>query len=193
MNRRSTSLTPDYFDGMYADDLDPWRFATSDYERDKYAATLASLPRPHYASGLEIGCSIGVFTRQLAGRCDNLIAIDVVASVLDAARKACSDQPHVSFARCVVPGEWPKGRFDLVVISEVAYFLDRTDLARLAERVTGALLPGGDIVLVHWLGETDFPLSGDEAADGLIAQTGFAPLHQSRAEQYRIDVLRARL
>lgn len=192
MNRRGTSLTPDYFDGVYADDLDPWRFATSDYERDKYAATLASLQRPHYTSALEIGCSIGVFTRQLAGRCGSLIAIDVVSSVLDAARKTCSDQPHVRFERCVVPGDWPEGRFDLVVISEVAYFLDRTDLALLAQRVSRAMLPGGDIVLVHWLGETDFPLSGDEAADGLIARTDFALLHQSRAEQYRIDVLRAR-
>ena len=63
--RRPTTLDPDYFKGMYATEADPWRFATSAYERDKYAATLAALPRSHYVSGLDVGCSIGVFTHQL--------------------------------------------------------------------------------------------------------------------------------
>ena len=34
---------PGYFERLYARDPDPWRFATSEYERDKYAATLAAL------------------------------------------------------------------------------------------------------------------------------------------------------
>ena len=37
---------PGYFEQLYASDPDPWRFATSDYERDKYAATLDALPPP---------------------------------------------------------------------------------------------------------------------------------------------------
>ena len=191
MTRAGPSLTPDYFAGLYAGDPDPWRFASSDYERDKYAATLAHLPRDRYAAALEIGCSIGVFTRSLTERCDALLALDVVPSVLDAARARCADRPNARFALRAVPGEWPEGRFDLIVIAEVAYYLDRADLARLAGRVAGALDPGGDIVLVHWTGQTDYPLSGDEAADAFIAQAGFARvLHQARTDQYRLDVLR---
>jgi hypothetical protein len=68
MSRRTESIDRAYFDTLYAADPDPWRFATSAYERDKYAASLAALPDPAYGSVLEIGCSIGVFTRQLAGR-----------------------------------------------------------------------------------------------------------------------------
>lgn len=60
MTRHATSLPPDYFDVRYAADPDPWNFAGSPYERDKYAATLAALPRERYASALEVGCSIGV-------------------------------------------------------------------------------------------------------------------------------------
>lgn len=191
MSRREASLTPDYFAGLYAGDADPWRFATSAYERGKYAATLASLPRRRYAAALEIGCSIGVFTHSLAERCDGLLALDVVPSVLEAARARCAALPHVRFALGAVPGDWPDGCFDLIVISEVAYFLDRADLARLAERVAGALRPEGDVVLVHWTGPTDYPLSGDEAAESFIAMAGFARLqHQQRAEQYRLDILR---
>ena len=48
--RRTKSLDTEYFKGMYATEADPWRFATSPYERDKYAATLAALPRPHDTS-----------------------------------------------------------------------------------------------------------------------------------------------
>ncbi|GJD97614.1 hypothetical protein OCOJLMKI_4847 [Methylobacterium iners] len=191
--RRPASLDPDYFKGMYATDPDPWRFATSAYERDKYAATLAALPRPRYVSGLEVGCSIGVFTHQLCPRCDALIGLDVVSSVLEAARARCADCPNVSFRLAAVPGDWPDGHFDLIMISEVAYYLDRADLARLVARVEGALLPDADIVLVHWLGVTHYPLSGDDAAEGFIAGArGFARvLKQSRTAEYRLDVLRA--
>lgn len=191
--RRAKSLDTDYFKGMYAMESDPWRFATSAYERDKYAATLAALPRARYASGLEVGCSIGVFTHQLCPRCDALIGLDVVPSVLDDARARCADCPNVRFQLAAVPGAWPDGRFDLILISEVAYYLDRADLARLVARVAGSVLPEADIVLVHWLGVTHYPLSGDEAAEGFIAGAqGFARvLKQSRTAEYRLDVLRA--
>jgi hypothetical protein len=60
-------------------------------------------------------------------------------------------------------------------------------------RVGGAVEPGGDIVLVHWLGETDYPHSGDGAAEGFIglAAPFVRVLHQSRTPEYRIDLLRA--
>lgn len=192
MSRPSDSLSPDYFAGMYADNIDPWRFATSAYERNKYAATLANIPRPRYGRALEVGCSIGIFTRQLAERSDAVVALDVVPSVLDAARAACADHPQVSFALATVPAEWPDGTFDLIVLSEVAYYLTEADLRRLVARVEAALRPGGDVVLVHWIGDTDYPLSGDEAADGFIAGAArFArPLHQLRTAEYRLDVLR---
>ncbi|MCJ2082808.1 SAM-dependent methyltransferase [Methylobacterium sp. J-090] len=191
--RRPKTLDTDYFKGMYATESDPWRFATSPYERDKYAATLAALPRERYASALEVGCSIGVFTRQLCPRCDHLVGLDVVPTVLEAARARCADCPDATFALAAVPGAWPDGKFDLILISEVAYYLDRPDLARLVKRVEGALIPGADIVLVHWLGETHYPLSGDEAAEGFIeGARGFAHVvKQSRTAEYRLDVLQA--
>lgn len=190
--RRPTTLDPDYFKGMYATETDPWKFASSPYERAKYAATLKALPRPHYASALDVGCSIGVFTHELCPRCDALIGLDVVPSVLNEARARCADCPNARFSLAAVPGTWPEGRFDLIVISEVAYYLDRPDLARLVARVEGAVLPEADIVLVHWLGVTHYPLLGDDAAEGFIAGArGFARvLTQSRTAEYRLDVLR---
>jgi hypothetical protein len=80
MSRADRTLEPAYFDNVYAADSDPWKFASSAYERDKYAATLAAFPKPRYASAFEIGCSIGVLTSALAPRCDALLAVDAAAA-----------------------------------------------------------------------------------------------------------------
>src|ERR1700761_3998891 len=97
--------TPGYFDRLYADDPDPWNFASSEYEREKYAATIAALPPGRFARALEVGCSIGVLTRLLAVRCEALLAVDVAESALLQAEERCSDQPWVTFARMAVPAE----------------------------------------------------------------------------------------
>lgn len=192
MSRFETSIPPTYFEEMYDRDPDPWRFAQSPYEQEKYAATLAALPRQRYAAGLEVGCSIGVLTRQLAGHCDALLSLDVAESALERARAHCTDRPHVRFERRRVPGEWPMGRFDLILLSEVVYYLDRDDVRRLAARVDAAATPGADILLVHWLGETHYPLSGDEAADAFIEASKAERVGQRREEAYRLDILRPR-
>ncbi len=186
------SLPPAYFDALYARDVDPWRFAASDYERAKYAATLAALPRPRYRQALEVGCSIGVLTAQLAPRCDALLAVDVADRALAEARTRCAALPQVALRRMVVPGDWPGGRFDLILLSEVLYYLDAADLARLADRVAASLAPGGDALLVHWTGETDYPQGGDAATEAFIAALApvTRPLRQERHPRYRLDLLR---
>ena len=193
MSRHTASLPPDYFADQYASNPDPWGFATSDYERAKYLATLEALPKPRYASILEVGCSIGVLTSALAPRCDGLLGLDVAEAALDQARARCADQPHLAFAQTRVPGQWPEGTFDLILLSEVVYYLDAGDVGRLAARVRGALRAGGDVVLVHWTGETHYPLSGDDAAGLFLREAaGFTRVrHQSRTDRYRLDVLGA--
>ena len=193
MSRFEQSLTADYFDDLYAKDADPWRFATSDYEREKYATTLAALPRERYKSALEIGCSIGVLTRQLAAHADALCAVDLAAKALDEAKHRCVDLLHVGFELMGVPAQWPPGTFDLIVLSEVVYYLDRNDLSALAARIRACISPGGDILLVHWLGETHYPLTGDEAVDLFMASANdwTARLSGDRYDAYRLDVVRA--
>ena len=193
MSRFDGSMPEAYFDALYAADPDPWRFAQSDYERHKYAATLAALPRSRYTSALEVGCSIGVLTRQLAPRCETLLSLDVAEAALAQARARCADFAGVSFIRARVPHAWPSGRYDLIMLSEVVYYLDAADVAVLANKVCASFEPGGDIVLVHWLGETNYPLSGDAAAEAFmaVASAGSRVLHQQRSDAFRLDVLRA--
>ena len=186
-------LDPAYFEQLYARDPDPWRFATSDYERDKYAATLQALPPGRYQNCFEIGCSIGVLTQALAARCDTILAVDVANSALDQARQRCQGHPGIHFERMLVPQTWPAGPFDLILFSEVLYYLGIPGIHEAARRTLATLAPGGAVLLVNWHGPTDGACTGDQAADLFIAAT--APtLHaitHRREEKYRLDVLKA--
>jgi trans-aconitate methyltransferase len=186
-------ITPAYFDQLYAADPDPWRFATSFYERAKYLVTLAALPSRRFASGLEVGCSIGVLTRLLAAQCDRLLGVDVSAAPLVQARRTCADLRHVSFRQARIPAEWPAGRFDLVVLSEVLYFLNAEQIAATARRLDACLLPGAAVVAVNWLGDTGTLCDG-EAAAGLLIEATRGRLTRRlhlRMPRYRLDVLTA--
>jgi SAM-dependent methyltransferase len=191
MTRRTPTIKSDYFDTIYKADPDPWRFRTSEYETDKYAATLEALSRPRYRRALEVGCSIGVFTGELAKRCENLLAIDASAVAVASAREACSAYRNVTFEVGAVPATFPRGPFDLIVLSEVIYYLDAPDVHLLAARCADALAPDGEIVTCHWLGETDYPLTGAMASDLFaLAMIKRLPAHAIlQDQQYRLDRL----
>lgn len=176
------------FDALYRTDEDPWSVRTSRYERDKYAATLAALPRERYASALEIGCSIGVMSTALAARCDTLLAIDVSAEALCHARRNCT-APNVRFDQLEVPLDWPSGRYDLIVFSEVLYFLHGDEVDACAELSAGSLASSGGIVTVNWRGETDTPLTGDEAAARFVSAARRAGLRVRQVEQHASYVI----
>lgn len=185
------SMSPDWFEALYASDPDPWRFATSPYEAAKYDDTLASLGERRFAAAFEVGCSIGVLTRRLAARCDRLLAVDVAEAALAQARAACRDWPNVTLARMRVPEEWPRSRFDLILFSEVLYYLAPADIDRTAALALAALDPGGTVLLVHWTGPTNYPCSGDEVATRFIAACAgrLRPVTQARRAEYRLDRL----
>jgi 2-polyprenyl-3-methyl-5-hydroxy-6-metoxy-1,4-benzoquinol methylase len=194
MTRRTRTIQPDYFDALYSADRDPWQFRTSDYERDKYAATLDALSRPRYRGALEVGCSIGVFTAQLAARCERVLAVDASVVALTTARETCAAHSHVTFEQATVPEQFPAGPFDLIVLSEVIYYLDAPDVHRLAARCCQALAADGEIVTCHWLGETDYPLTGVMASNLFaLAMIKRLPDHAIlQWGQYRLDRLRRR-
>ncbi|NVO84533.1 class I SAM-dependent DNA methyltransferase [Hymenobacter terrestris] len=191
------TLPPDYFDKVYEANQDPWDFATSAYEQEKYAATLASLPREHYARVFEIGCSLGILTARLAPRCGYLLAVDVAEAALQQARQRCASLPQIELQHLRVPDEFPKGQFDLILVSEVGYYWSPPDLARAADQIITALPAGGQLVLVHWTPPVhDYPLTGDAVHEFFLEKTAsngpLRHLHGQRHENYRLDVLERR-
>lgn len=187
---RRTRIDTAYFRDLYAKNGDPWGFASSDYERRKYAATIDALGKPRYPRALEIGCSIGVLTRMLAARCDALVCTEPVEQAREAAQARCADLRHVAFLPCAAPNEWPEGSFDLIVLSEVVYYFTRDEIAQIAARVRDTLAPGGHVLLVHYVRETDYPLSGDDAVATFLDATRFflSVIRQERTADYRLDL-----
>jgi 2-polyprenyl-3-methyl-5-hydroxy-6-metoxy-1,4-benzoquinol methylase len=179
-----------HFEALYRRHADPWGLATSDYEHRKYRATVAALGERRFRSGLEVGCSIGTLTARLAERCDTLLGIDFVEQALQAARDRCARFPHVRFERRTVPAEWPPGRFDLIVLSEVLYFLSPPDLDDVARRCATSVEPGSTVMAVNWRRPNDGTMPGDAAAERLSAML---PARWRRIavvvnDDYRIDM-----
>ena len=187
----SSSLPAAYFDALYAKESDPWQFATSSYEQSKYAATLQALAGARFANAFEVGCSIGVLTRLLANCCSRLLAVDVAETALAQARRRCADLKNVTFDRLQVPDEWPQQSFDLIVFSEVLYYLSQDDVSRTARRSRASLRTNGTVLLVHYILPTDYPCSGDTASEIFIAKAGLTVSLQRREAPYRLDLLRS--
>ena len=178
------TLPAAYFDDLYARSADPWGFDGRWYEERKRALTLALLPAPRYATAYEPGCSIGVLTRELAGRCDALLATDIAASAVTAARQRCAGLRQVTVEQAMLPTGWPPAAFDLVVLSELGYYFDESDLATVASYACG----NDTVVAVHWRHPVaDYPLGGDRVHEVLAAEAASQRL--SLVGEYRDDDL----
>jgi hypothetical protein len=178
-----TSTKRSYFDDIYRHDIDPWEFETSEYERRKYALTVASLPRDRYTSGFEPGCSIGVLTEQLADRCGHLLATDFIAPAIQKARSRLSNRTNVTLREGAIPEDWPSDTFDLIVLSEIAYYFDVRDLQHILTLALASSTPGAHLVGVHWRGETNYALTGDKAHEVISACTSLNRIvhHEEKA------------
>ncbi|WP_315387912.1 methyltransferase [uncultured Stenotrophomonas sp.] len=140
----------DYFEQIYQEP-DPFQYRNRWYEARKRALTLACLPRQRYRSAWEVGCSNGVLTAELAGRCDELLATDLNAAALADAAETTYDRPNVRLAQASHPGQWPEGRFDLIVVSEVGYYLAPQDVVEMAAKLRASLTDDGLLLACHWL------------------------------------------
>lgn len=180
---------PSYFEAMYAADPDPWSFETRWYDTRKHALTAAAATRPRYRSAFEPGCSTGRLTALLAPRCDRLLAVDAVPSAVETAAARLASAPHVTVRPGRVPADWPAGTFDLIVLSELAYYFDDADLATLLDRAVDSLEPGGDLVAVHWRWPVaDHFRSGDEAHAALAARPGLTRVSRLEEDDFLLEV-----
>jgi SAM-dependent methyltransferase len=171
------TLGASYFDGMYSAAADPWGFEERWYERRKYALSLAMLPRERYRAAFEPGCSIGVFSRMLAPRCGTLLSCDLAAAAVRAAAGRTADLPRVRVEQRDIARQWPSGRFDLIVLSEILYYFGDNDLEQVLAHAAASLEPDGTLLAAHWRHPVaEYPRSGDDVHQVLAAQPGLARL-----------------
>ncbi|MBW6434313.1 class I SAM-dependent methyltransferase [Actinoplanes hulinensis] len=186
-----TTVSLDYFTGLYLAKDDPWDIASKWHDRRKFAVTMASLPRERYERCYEPGASVGTLTRMLAGRCGEVLAVDSVPEAVDLLRQNTADLPNVRAERAELPAQLPDGTFDLVVIGDLLYYLSAADLTALLDGLVQRLEPGGDLVSVHFRDrENGGNYDGFNAHAALFATAGLTPVVHHEDEWFLLDVLR---
>lgn len=185
----SASVGQAYFDDMYARHDDPWGFDSRWYEERKRAVLLAALPWRHYRATFEAGCSTGALTAQLANRSDRVLAVDLAEAALERAGRRLGDRANVELRRATLPDDWPEGAFDLVVLSEVAYYWAGSDLDRGLTAAVASLTLDGHLVACHWRHPVaEYPRSGDEVHDALAARPDLVRLVRHEEEDFVLEV-----
>lgn len=183
-----------FFDEKYLAANDPWSFERDPYELGRYREVVSHVDPARHRVVFEPGCSIGVLTEMLGERCDVVHASDLSAVAVARARARCARLPGVS----VTVGDLsapPADRYDLIVLSEVGYYLDLDAWRRAAETLSARVTPSGRIVAAHWIGRSaDHRLHGDEVHEVLAEVLASWRHHRHQVhldavhDGYRLDV-----
>ena len=165
----SESVPSSFFDETYRGSPDPWGYTSSFYETSKFRTTIRALPKVRFKNAFEIGCAIGVLTQKLAPKCDRLLSVDYSEVGLEEARKRCRDIAQVRFEQMQIPQQFPTEKFDLILFSEVGYYLTREDLLITKQKIIDQLLPGGYLLMAHFRPHVEsFVLNGDIVHDTFL-------------------------
>jgi SAM-dependent methyltransferase len=182
------TISHSFFEKKYRLSADPWDFASSEYEQSRYEAIVRALGHRNYQSAFEPGCSIGVLTARLASICRNVQAMDISLSAVQSARIRCKDLPNVEITCGAIPDLLPSSSFDLIVFSEIGYYLDELQLSALGTILAGRLQENGVFLAAHWLGNSaDHILSGDRVHELLGKVEGLVLEHSERYAGFRLD------
>jgi cyclopropane fatty-acyl-phospholipid synthase-like methyltransferase len=138
------------FEQRHLDETGQHSDEDSPYEQAKYEATLEACGSGPFVSALELGGSIGVFTELLAPRCKKLTTIDVARTAAAMARRRVADFPGVEVLRGTIPDDIPEREYDLIVASEILYYLTEEDFERTLAVFRAHLVQGGRLIAVHW-------------------------------------------
>jgi SAM-dependent methyltransferase len=143
-------------EAVYAENADPWASGSPRYryQRRKYEVLAGLLPARRFESALDLGCGLGLFCRHLADHADRVLGVDIAPSALAEAARRNADLPQIEYA-ChdilALPEELD-GRFDLVAVADVLYYLSPLPdavLKQMALRVARLLRPGGVCLLAN--------------------------------------------
>lgn len=180
---------PRYFDALFSGDADPWRFKSRWYEARKRAMTLACLPAPRFERAYEPGCANGELAAALSERCEHLLATDGSAKAVQLARTRLAALPRVEVEQAWLPAQWPERSFDLIVISELAYFLPIDAIGPLGARILASLEPGGVVLACHWRRPIEgCALNGDQVQARLGEYLALPLLTHVLEADLRLDV-----
>jgi cyclopropane fatty-acyl-phospholipid synthase-like methyltransferase len=181
------------FDERYRNEGDPWGYRTRAYEHAKYTATLSACGDGPFRSALELGASIGVFSALLAPRCEQLTTIDFSTVAVAEARCGLRGFDQIEVLTGEIPSALDDRPRDLIVASEILYYLEPEALTTTLERLDNVLLVGARLVLVHWRpAGPERPFSAREVHDRVLALPWLRCRDDRSTADYLLHVLERR-
>jgi SAM-dependent methyltransferase len=164
------------------------------WQRNVLGVVERHLENDPWGRTLEIGCSEGVFTAQLAQQCLSVDGFDISPVSLARAGLRCRRYPNVQLRRLDIAAEEIPGQYDLVFLMDVLwYVVGRNRQAGIAARVAGALRDGGlfvfsDSRMPKWVRHPFWSLFLPTGADGWMKLLQACPdLKMVYKESYPAD------
>jgi len=197
-----SDLPPDqaaYWENIFAQP-DPWNYLSA-YETKKYHQTIEILGNEPVGAAMEVACAEGIFTRMIRPHVNSLLAVDISTRALERARQRCADLDDIRFDTFNLITDTPPKSLDLIICSEVLYYLeDASRLREVAAKFSAALNEGGRFVTAHAHQLSDEPHRtgyewGDSFGVGTIrdvfaATPGLVLERSMEAELYAIHCFR---
>ena len=181
------------FNRVHTESEDPWHVDSSRYEHRKRDVLTVSLPRERYSRALDIGCSTGALTAQLARHVGDVTAVDASDVALERARRRLTERglKNVRLSNAVLPDEWDPAwtDLDLIVVSEVGYFCSPEQWKQLLTLCITALSADGHLVLCHWRHPIkDWPLDGADVHREARRRRSLTRVVEHREADFELDV-----
>lgn len=178
-----------YFEDLYRHNNDPWGYDSHWYEARKRQICLALLTRPRYPKVLEVGCSNGHLSIHLAQRAEQLLCIDVSECAVQLASERLQEFEHVVVENRKIPEDYSIQKFDLILISEMAYYLSANELHQFIEMLKHSLNDDGEILCCHWRHEIqDFELNAEQVHQAFQQHFPFHHYLSLNDPDFMIDV-----
>lgn len=179
-----------YFADLYGASDDPYQLRTRWYEERKRTLLLAALPRRHYLNAYEPGCGVGELTMALSKRCDWVLAADFSERAVEIASARTRGLRNVRIEQHSLPDEWPHdaGPFDLIVLSEVGYFLDASAMRELAGCCRHSLASEGTLVACDWRPDFKERALATDAVHSQLASLGLPRIVHHEEDDFRLQV-----
>lgn len=189
-----TTLNPqsnntDYFNDLYEQNDDPWDYQNRWYEQRKRMICLSVLLKNEHQNVLEIGCSNGIFSQQLATRSKKLTCIDANDKAVQLAKNRLSSYDHVEVMQQCIPEQFPSGQYDLIVIGEILYYLSPAQIEVCIEKIQQLLTDDGVLLCCHWKYPVEgFALNGSQVHQLLRTHIPFPHYLSLDDADFKLDV-----
>ncbi len=167
------------FNLLYLENPDPWNYLCSEYEHCKYDHTLACILKWRKASkyALEIGCSIGVFSKLLSIHFDEITAMDFSKEALRAAASYNNSIKNIRFVHGDLRYTKHDRRFDTIICGEILGYIPEKHAEKVCQQLETFLASHGIIVTVLCI------KGGDARLWGQILSRQFALVHRETVEK----------